>query len=198
MKRLNSLGARFFQYFMQGVLLLAPVFITGWFIYSVFQWLDNLIPLKFNVQGNQTIYLPGLGVVIILIVITLAGYISSFFLVSKVLSFFEHLLEKTPGVKIIYGFVKDFSEAFGGKKRKFTKPVLVSIYQPDVYQIGFITNEDLKEFDLMEHVSVYIPNSYAVAGNLFLVKKDRIKALNNVSATDAMKFGISGGVADVE
>ncbi|MDA3615325.1 DUF502 domain-containing protein [Polluticaenibacter yanchengensis] len=198
MKKVNSLGARIFQYFMQGVLLLAPVFITGWFIYSVFQWLDNLIPLKFKLQGKENIYLPGLGVVIILIVITVAGYVSSFFLISKLLSFFDHLLEKTPGVKIIYGFVKDFSEAFGGKKRKFTKPVLVSIYQDDVYQVGFITNEDLKEFDLLEHVSVYIPNSYAVAGNLFLVKRARVKALDHVSPTDAMKFAISGGVADVE
>ena len=200
MKKLNSIGAKIFQYFIQGILILAPVFITGWFVYSVFQWLDGLFPLKFNLdqQSEEHQYLPGLGVLLVLVIITIIGYISSFFLVSKILSFFDQLLEKTPGIKIIYGLVKDFSEAFGGKKRKFQKPVLVNIYQTDVYQLGFITNEDLSQFNLLEYVSVYIPNSYAVAGNLFMVSKDRIKPLDNISATDAMKFAISGGVADVE
>ncbi len=188
------------QYFIQGILVLAPVAITAWVIVNLFTWLDQLIPVYINLSGNpaQPFYLPGIGFIIIIAGLITVGYISSFFVVSRLLSFFDHLLEKTPGVKVIYSLVKDFSEAFAGKKRKFQKAVLVSIYQPDVYQVAFVTNEDLGQFELNDYITVYIPNSYAVSGNLFVVRRDRIKPLNNLTATDAMKFAISGGVVELE
>ena len=52
----------------------------------------------------------------------------------------------------------------------------------------------LHEFGLQEHMAVYVPSSYAVAGTLFFVKKERIRLLTDVSSADAMKFVISGGV----
>lgn len=200
MRRFKQTSQLLFQYFLQGMLVLAPVLITGWFFISIFNWLDQLVPIYINLSGDpqKPFYLPGLGFIIVIAALVAVGYISSFFVVGRMLSFFDHILEKTPGVKVIYSVVKDFSEAFAGKKRKFQKAVLVSIYQPDVYQVGFITNEDLSHFDLQEHVTVYIPNSYAVAGNLFIVKRDRVKPMHGISATDAMKFAISGGVAEVD
>ena len=191
---------RFIQYFLQGVLVLAPVAITAWVIINLFTWLDQLVPVYINLSGDpmKPLYLPGIGFVIVIAGLILVGYVSSFFVVGRMLSFFDHLLERTPGVKIIYTLVKDFSEAFAGKKRKFQKAVLVSIYQPGIYQVGFITNEDLNHFELAEHIAVYIPNSYAVAGNLFIVTKERIRPLQNISPTEAMKFAISGGVVELE
>lgn len=191
---------RLFQYFLQGILVLAPVSITAYIIYNLFSWLDQLIPVYINLSGNpdKPFYLPGLGFVLVMAGILLVGYVSSFFVVGRMLAFFDHALEKTPGVKTIYSFVKDFSEAFAGKKRKFSKAVLVSIYQPDVWQVGFITNEDLEQFGLQEHITVYVPNSYAVAGTLYFVTRDRIKKLDDVAAPDALKFAISGGVVEVE
>jgi uncharacterized membrane protein len=134
----------------------------------------------------------------VIIGVIVVGWVSSFFVVGRLLSVFDHLLEKTPGVKIIYSFVKDFSEAFAGKKRKFQKAVMVSIYQDDVWQIGFITNEDLAQFDMMEYITVYVPSSYAVAGTLFIVKPERVKLLKDVAAPDALKFAISGGVVEID
>jgi uncharacterized membrane protein len=191
---------RLFQYFLQGILVLAPVSITAYIIYNLFSWLDKLVPVYINLSGDpkNPFYLPGIGFILVLVGILIVGYLSSFFVVGRLLSFFDHALEKTPGVKTIYSFVKDFSEAFAGKKRKFSKAVLVSIYQPDVWQVGFITNEDLAQFGLAEYITVYVPNSYAVAGTLFFVKRDRIKKLHDVAAPDALKFAISGGVVEVE
>ena len=200
MKRKPFDYSRIFQYFLQGILVLAPVTITGYLIYWLFTKLDNLVPVYINLSGpgKEPFYLPGLGFILVIAIILAVGYISSFFVVGRMLSFFDHLLEKTPGIKVIYSFVKDFSEAFAGKKRKFQKTVLVSIYQPDVYQVGFITNEDLHQFDVLEHISVYVPSSYAVAGTLFFVKRDRIKLLPDINGADALKFAISGGVVEVE
>ena len=80
---------------------------------------------------------------------------------------------------------------------KFNKPVLVSIESPDVWRIGFITQTDVAEFGLKEHVAVYIPHSYAFSGVTYLVKEDRIRKLEGVSSADAMKFIVSGGVTAV-
>ena len=200
MTNFKSATRRILQYFLQGILVLAPVAVTIYVIGSVFNWLDQLIPVYINLSGDpvKPFYLPGIGFIIVIAGLVTVGYVSSFFVVSRMLSFFDHLLEKTPGVKVIYSVVKDFSEAFAGKKRKFQKAVLVSIYHPDVWQVGFITNEDLSHFELNEHITVYIPNSYAVAGNLFIVKNDRIRSLKGITATEAMKFAISGGVVKLE
>jgi len=189
------------QYFVQGLLVLAPVTITGYFIYWLFINIDNLLlPIYRALSSNpkDPFYIPGLGVLIIVGFVVLVGYLSSFFVVGRMLSFFDHLLEKTPGVKIIYNFVKDFSEAFAGKKRKFNKAVMVSVFQQDVWQVGFVTNEDLSHFGMKEHMTVYVPQSYAVAGQLFFVTKDRIKLLSEFPASDALKFAISGGAVEVD
>jgi uncharacterized membrane protein len=186
------------NYFLQGLLILAPVTITGYVIVWVFQKLDGLIPIYINLASTEKpFYLPGIGFLLVVTVVVLVGYLSSFFIIGRTLSFFNHWLERTPGIKNIYSVVRDFSEAVAGKKKKFNMPVLVSIFQDDVFQLGFITNEDLKMFGLEEHVSVYIPQTYAIAGTLFLVKKEKIKLLPDVAAADALKFAISGGVVEV-
>lgn len=190
---------RLLQYFLQGLLILAPVSVTGYLIFWMFLKLDSLIPVYINLSGpgKPPFYLPGIGFIFVICVVMLVGYLSSFFIISRTLSFFNHWLERTPGVKNIYMVVRDFSEAFAGKKKKFNMPVLISIYHEDVWQLGFITNEDLKMFGLENHVSVYMPQTYAIAGTLFLVKKDRIRLLTDVAAADALKFAISGGVVEV-
>lgn len=200
MTTFKNSSKKLLQYFLQGMLVLAPVSITAWLIIKLFVWLDQLIPIYINFSGNpdKPFYLPGVGFLLVVGLMIMVGYFSSFFVIGRMLSFFDHLLEKTPGVKIIYSLVKDFSEAFAGKKRKFQKAVLVNIYQPDVFQVGFVTNEDLSHFGLEEYITVYIPSSYAVAGGLFLVKRERVKPLHGLTPTDAMKFAISGGVAAVE
>lgn len=194
------------SYFFQGLVILAPIVITGWAVVSLFNFIDGILPnvlrvlfpdlIKVNPQGNPE-KIPGLGFLVVVLLVLLVGYISSLFFVSRIVSFFDQVLEKTPGIKIIYSTVKDFLEAFAGNKRKFDKPVLVSVDAPDVWRIGFITQTDLSEFGMREYVSVYVPHSYAFSGITYLVRQDRIKAIQDVGSADAMKFIVSGGVTDV-
>jgi uncharacterized membrane protein len=111
---------------------------------------------------------------------------------------FDRLLEKTPGIKFIYSTIKDFFEAFAGNKRKFDKAVLVSIDAPDIWRVGFITQEELHKFGLEDYVAVYVPQSYAFSGHVYFVKRDRVRVLTDISSPDAMKFAISGGIAEIE
>jgi len=197
---------RLLYFFFQGMVILAPIVITVWAVLSLFNLIDDILPnllhvlfpdlVKLNPQGYPE-KIPGLGFLVVVIIVLLVGYISSSFIVSKLVQLFDNILEKTPGVKIIYSTVKDFLEAFAGNKKKFDKPVLVSIESPDVWRVGFITQTDVSEFGLHEHVAVYIPHSYAFSGVTYLVKHDRIRKVGRVSSANAMKFVVSGGVTDV-
>jgi uncharacterized membrane protein len=204
---LKKFFGKIFQYFLQGLIILAPITITIWAVSSLFNFVDNILPdlveklspgfLPKDEQG-EPIKIPGTGSVLVLIIVVGVGYISSSFIVSRLVVLFDKILEKTPGIKIIYSTVKDFVEAFAGNKRKFERAVLVCTDTADVWRVGFITQEDVSEFELKEHVAVYIPQSYAFAGHLFFVKRDRIKILTSITAGDAMKFAISGGVTDID
>ncbi len=193
-------SAKLLQYFLQGVLVLAPVTITIYLIVQIFTWLDRLLPIYINLSSDseKPFYLPGIGFLLVIGSILFVGYLSSLFFVGRVFHLFDRWLEKAPGIKLIYTLVKDFSEAVVGKKRRFSKTVIVNIYGNDVWQIGFITREDLHQFELKDHIAVYVPLSYALTGTLFFVTKDRVKLLPHISGPDAYKFAISGGVAEVD
>lgn len=193
--------------FFQGLIILAPIAITAWAVVSLFNFIDGILPNLLNILFPGLLKLdpygypkrtPGLGFIIVLAIVLLVGYISSTFIVSKLVQLFDNMLERTPGIKIIYSTVKDFFEAFAGNKRKFDKAVLVSIEATDVWRIGFITQQELLEFGLQEYLAVYVPQSYAFAGHLYFVKKDRVRILSDISSADAMKFAISGGVTVIE
>lgn len=205
--KFRSIPGKLFKYFLQGLIILAPITITIWAVFSLFNWIDSILPnlihnifpkfIGLDEYGNPKRF-PGLGFAIVIVLVLMVGYVSSSFIVSRLVELFDNILEKTPGIKIIYSTIKDFFEAFAGNKRKFDKSVLVSIESTEVWRVGFITQEELIQFGLQEYVSVYVPQSYAFAGNLYFVKKDRVRLLTDISSTDAMKFAISGGVTEID
>jgi uncharacterized membrane protein len=198
--------AKFINYFFQGLIILAPIVITAWAVISLFNFVDGILPnllhvlfpdfVKISSQGEPE-KIPGLGFLVVVLIVLVVGYISSLFFVSKFVDLFDRVLERTPGIKIIYTTVKDFLEAFAGNKRKFNKPVLVNVDAADVWRVGFITQNDLSQFDMNEHVCVYVPHSYAFSGITYFVRRERIRMIKDVNSSDAMKFIVSGGVTDV-
>ena len=196
---------RMFQYFLQGLLILAPIAITFWAIASVFNFIDGILPnvlhglfphLMEDKEGN-VIRIPGVGFVLVIVLVLGVGYISSSFIISKMVEAFDTVLEKTPGIKFIYSTLKDFFEAFAGEKKKFTQNVLANVDDNNVWRVGFVTQENMEEFGLTDYVAVYVPMSYSVAGNVYIIPKSRIKPITNISAAQTMKFAVSGGVTDV-
>ncbi|MBA4166582.1 MAG: DUF502 domain-containing protein [Chitinophagaceae bacterium] len=196
-----------FQYFLQGVIILAPIIITVYAVTALFNFIDNILPdiagrffphiFGIDNEGNPR-KIPGIGFIMVILVVVLVGYVSSSFIVGRMVELFDTVLERTPGIKIIYSTVKDFFEAFAGNKRKFDKAVLVSVLDVEVWQIGFITQQEVNQFGLEEYVAVYVPKSYAFAGQLYFVKRERVKLLTDVSSSEAMKFAISGGVTELD
>ena len=191
---------KFFQYFLQGLLILAPITITAYAIFWVLTSIDSLLPIftYTDIQGNVKVQNYGIGFLVIIVALIVIGYFSSFFITGRVVSFVDRILEKTPGIKYIYSTTRDFFEAFAGDKKKFTKNVLANVDDNDVWRFGFITRADMEEFGLKDYVTVYIPMAYSVAGNVYVIPKERIKHITNISAAQTMKFAVSGGITDVD
>jgi uncharacterized membrane protein len=188
------------QYFLQGLLILAPLVITAYAIFWVVTSIDSLLPLFTykDVQGNIRVQNYGIGFLIIIAALVVIGYFSSFFITGRVVSFVDKIMERTPGIKYIYSTTRDFFEAFAGDKKKFTKNVLANVDDNDVWRFGFVTREDMEEFGLKDYVTVYIPMAYSVAGNVYVIPKSRVKPITNITAAQTMKFAVSGGITDVD
>ncbi len=178
----------FFKYFLQGLFLLAPVAITVYILYSAFLFVENILPTK----------IPGLGILILISIVTLTGYLGSTIL-SQLFKYFGEIMGKIPFVKLIYSSLKDIFEAFVGQKKKFDKPVLVKISKKqDIERIGFITQKDLLHIGIDGNkVAVYFPFSYAITGELLIVPAENITELKS-SSGDVMRFVVSGGVTQID
>jgi uncharacterized membrane protein len=188
------------QYLLQGLLILAPLAITAYAIFWVVTSIDSLIPIFTykDAQGNVRVQNYGIGFVIIIVALIIIGYFSPFFITGRIVVFVDKLLERTPGIKYIYSTTRDFFEAFAGDKKKFTKNVLANVDDNDVWRFGFITRDDMEEFGLKDYITVYIPMAYSVAGNVYVIPKERVRPITNISAAQTMKFAVSGGITDVD
>lgn len=176
------------SYFFRGALFVAPVAFSALVIEAVFNWLDGLLPFK----------IPGLGILIILAGIVGIGYLASTLLMKPVFDAFESFIRKIPLLSLIYTSIKDLVGAFVGDKKKFNEPVIVKMNRDsDVYKPGFITQSDLTALDMEGYVSVYLPHSYNFSGNIYIVPNENVRKWD-VSATEAMKFIVSGGVTGYE
>jgi uncharacterized membrane protein len=178
------------QYFLRGILVIAPVFLTLALLLWLFRKVDGLL--------SPQVTTPGLGVICVLLSIIVIGWVSSFFIVRRVFGVFGQGLERMPGVSFIYSSLRDFFEAFVGDKKRFTQSVLVNVLSDEVWMIGFLTDEELEKFGLgAKYVSVYVPQAYNVAGQLFLVQRERVKPIgDNLSPAEAMRYAVSGGAVE--
>jgi len=188
-KHTNSLK-KLFHLFIQGLIILAPIAITLYALYWLFDKIDGILRPFVNI--------PGLGFVIIILFVILVGWFSSNFIMGSFISFFDQWMERTPGIKFIYTSTKDFFEAFAGDKRKFNKAVLANVFSEDVWIVGFLTDEEMKKFELGgELVAVYVPQAYNFAGQLYILPRVKVRKIEHITAGEAMKYAVTGGVVEL-
>jgi uncharacterized membrane protein len=177
------------NYFLQGLLYIVPISVTLYVVYWAFNKIDGILPFQF----------PGLGLILIITLITLIGLTGSVIIASPINSFFQKLLKKAPLLQTIYSSMKDLMRTFVGKKKGFEKAVFIKLYENSTIQrIGFITNEDLCSLGIKDDkILVYLPHSYAFSGQLFVVDRSYITPIDKASA-EIMKLIVSGGVTELE
>lgn len=187
---------RIIRYFIQGLIIIAPSFITIYIIYLIFNFIDAYI--QTYLESFIKVHIPGLGLVALLVLITLLGFLGQSVFFKPFQIILDRILANAPLVKVVYSALRDLISAFAGKEKKFNQPVMVKVNMiSDLEKMGFMTCEDLKEMDVNDKVAVYFPHSYNFSGEMFIVPREHVRLLN-ISSSDAMKFIVSGGVTKVE
>ncbi len=183
---LRWLGQKVLGYFLRGLLVAIPILAT----WGIFSWLTHLFEKNF--PGIN----PFLSFVSILIGLTVLGMFATGFITKPLFELMDTLLEKAPGIKFIYGTVKDMTEAFVGDKKKFTEPALVQL-QEGVYKLGFITQKSMESIGMPGYVTVYMPFSYALSGEVLIVDSLKVTPVSKDSS-EVTKFIISGGITHLD
>ncbi len=176
------------KYFLQGLVSVVPITVTLYLIYKTFVIIDNLIPVN----------IPGLGLLIILSGITIIGMAVNHLVSDSLLKTFERYIRKAPLVSLIYTAVKDLTQAFVGKKKSFSRPVMVRLSEhSEIRRLGFITNDNFENLSKeCDYLSVYLPHSYNISGNLYLVPRSYIQPIET-NASEFMKYTVSAGVTEL-
>ncbi|HEX8253823.1 MAG TPA: DUF502 domain-containing protein [Thermoanaerobaculia bacterium] len=171
--------------FLRGLVIVVPIVATVYLIYVAFTRLDQLLGLN----------TPGVGLAILLVAIIAVGALAGNFVGRRFFALTDKLFTKAPIVRIVYAAIKDLLEAFAGNKRRFDRPVTISISE-GVRTFGFITRDDLGSLGLSGDVAVYVPFSYTWDGCLMVVAKERVTPLEADSAS-VMALVVSGGVSRI-
>lgn len=180
--------SRFLNYFLRGLVVVAPLALTVYVCVVIFTTIDSWLRLP----------IPGVGFVAMLVLITLVGFLASNLVARGLIGTLDQVLERLPFVRLLYSSSKDMLNAFVGEKRRFDKPVLVSLTADGAVKVlAFMTSDSLTSLGIADHVSVYMPQSYGFAGHIIVVPADRVRRID-ADAAQVMAFIISGGVTDVE
>ncbi len=198
---MNRIFRALINYFFRGVLIVVPVgaavFLILWIISSIDKSLNLSDLILTDPKTGKPVYIPGLGILTVIVVIMLAGVVATNLITVPIYNFFTRLLNRLPVFKFVYSSVKDLTEAFVGDEKKFNEPVLVTMDEFGLKRIGFVTHKDLSVIGLPEDVAVYFPFSYSFTGQLVILPATRVKPIDK-SAADMMKFVVSGGVSHLD
>ncbi len=195
--QLNPLIKKLAKYFLQGMLFITPLGMTIYALWWMFNFIDDL--LLDQVTQYIGFRIPGLGILIIAVCVSIVGGRGSTIIFYPVMRYFDRVISRMPLISIIYNAFKDFMSALVGKDKKFNEPVLVKLSKDaDLEKIGFVTQKDLSHLGIgKDKVAVYFPYSYTSSGSLFIVPAENIRPIN-ASPAEIMKFVVSAGVTRIK
>jgi len=197
-----TFGARIRAYFIAGVLVVAPISITFYIAYLMLNFVDShvtpLIPAHYNPNNYLPFGIPGLGLIILLVVITLIGATTAGYLGRVFVRLSEMLLQRMPVIRGIYGAVKQLVEAvFSHKANAFRQVVLVEWPHEGSWTIGFVTGAVAGEIQALlpaELISIMVPTTpNPTGGYIVFVPREKVIPLE-MSVDAAMKMILSSGI----
>jgi len=189
------------NYFLTGLLVILPVFITAYVIWFLIRAMDvvlKYVPAKYLPDTYLPFHVPGLGLILVVIIILVVGLLFRNLAGRKVVHFWENMVDRIPLVRIIYSGVKQLLESFFLQKNDaFKRVALLEYPRRGAYVIGFITGESKGEVQSktdQNMMNIFVPTTpNPTSGFYILIPKDELIILN-MTVEDAFKLIISGGI----
>lgn len=189
-------------YFMAGVLITAPISLTFYFAWAFVHWVDSqvtpLIPERYNPETYLPFTVPGLGLLVVLVALTLVGALTAGLLGRLWVRTSERILNRMPVIRGIYGAIKQIFETVLAKKTQaFSSVVLVEYPRRDIWTIAFITSTPEGEVpDVIddEIINVYVPTTPNPTSGFLLFVPKRDVIFLSMTVEEGLKMVISGGI----
>jgi uncharacterized membrane protein len=180
--------SRLLNYFLRGLVVVVPLALTVYVCVVIFTTIDSWLRLPIR----------GVGFLLTLVLITVVGAFASSLVTRSLIATLDRMLDRLPFVRLLYSSAKDMLNAFVGEKKRFDKPVLVTLSADGAVKVlAFLTSDSLAVLGAADNVTVYMPQSYGFAGHILVVPADRVQRID-ADAAEVMAFIISGGVTQVE
>ena len=198
--------ARLKNYLFTGILVTAPVALTFWIAISLVKFFDKLVTPLIPIYLNPNTYLPrdlpGLGLIVLLVILILIGSVTANFFGSWILKQTDRFISKIPLIKTFYKTIKQILETIlRTNSQAFRDAVLVEYPRRGAWVIGFTTGEvkgEVKKKINTPLVNVFVPTTpNPTSGFLLMIPKKELKYLN-VSVDEAIKTIVSAGIIELE
>lgn len=197
---MKKIAGALLTYFVKGLIVVVPIgaaaFLIFWGVAKIDEAL-NLSGIFLTDSRGQPIYIPGLGILNVMIIILVVGILVTNVITDPIKQWINRWINRLPIFKFLYSSIKDLTEAFVGEEKKFNEPVLVEINEFGLKKVGFLVQKDLAKIGLPGEVAVYFPFSYSFAGQVVIISSEKVKPIDRTAA-DMMKFVISGGVSGLD
>ena len=200
--RKRGLLARLRTYFLTGIVVSAPVGITIWLIWLFVAFVDDtvvpLIPDAYNPSDVIGVSVPGIGVIVVLLVVTIIGFLVTNFFGRFMIKLGENLVSRVPVVRTIYGVLKQiFDAVLAQSEGAFREVILIEYPRKGIWVLGFVTSNtqgEIRRVMADEMVNVFLPTTPNPTSGflLFVPRKDCITL--NMTVEEGVKLVISGGI----
>ena len=190
--------------FLTGIVVIAPVGLTVWLVFTVISWVDKVV-LPFVPEGLRPenligVNFVGVGVVIFLLFTIIVGWVAKGLIGRSLIRQAENIVDRMPVVRTVYNGIKQISETvFAQSETSFDKACLIEHPRKGVYAIAFITTDAKGEVDAKlpydeRIVTVFMPTTPNPTSGflLFLPQSDIIEL--DMTVEDAAKLIISAGL----
>jgi len=177
------------KYFFIGVIIIAPVFILAQLFGFLLGFLQNALADLFSVHPLWMILML---VPLVVILVILVGFIFTHSVAGRLNRTFKNFLKTKPRAYHIYVSIEKIYNAISGKEQVFSDPVWV-MFDQNIRKVGFVTQEDMSEFGLKKHITVFIPTPFSISGDIVVVPKDNVIVIEK-NKFQVLTLALTGGI----
>ena len=202
----NGIGERLRAYFLAGILVTGPIAFTLWITWSIVDFVDravsHLVPTSYNPSSYFPFNIPGFGLVVAVVALTLIGWLAAGYVGRLLLRLSDRVMKRMPVVRNIYGALKQIFETVLAKRStSFREVVLVEWPRRGMWTVAFVTAQsegELKTHVAPDSIALYVPTTpNPTSGYLIYVAREEVVPLS-MTVEEGIKLVISGGIITPE
>ena len=202
---LKKIRAGFKRYFIAGLLVVAPLYLSYYILSIMVIFADRIItflPNKFHPDTYLPFHIPGLGVIITFLFLLIVGVLATNLFGRKLLHWWERILNRIPLIRTVYTGTKQFIETFFITNRGgFSRVVMIEYPRKGIFSVGFVTGPGRGEVQMLTQrkvLNIFLPTTPNPTSGWYMLVPEEDTIPLKMSVEEAFKLIISGGIVSPE